>query len=453
MADYVDYERHLVVQFIKDTSTIDIALNNPEFDKNCFKDKLALNAFKWIKRRYQQNKPISKIKFHTESNVDAQELLKYDIPFEIENKNIEDVIDYLIKLKSKRILNDAANKIKKLVRKKDIEKKELENKAQELIFNVTNDFHENQGIYSMSDALEKLHEEFWEAQEGKSKLSGVPTGITSLDWALNGLPKKHLSVIAASTSRGKTSLAILVTLNAVKNGLKSANISLEMEAIEVVRKMVALDSLVPTSLFTKKFTDYEGKVKNKLENIFVSVKNNMNQAMNKLHELDLYISDTRGLDTTDIKARCRNIKREMGGLDIVVVDYLQMINMQSIEGDNKEQKTGQAVLELRNMASELNCHVMVLSQFHRVNTDGKPRMSHMRDSGRIEEIADEIILPYRPNFEDEDGTREEAKLIIDKGRTKGRSEIDMYFYPKIQYWRCAVDEDEQGPLDYIDPDI
>jgi hypothetical protein len=118
----------------------------------------------------------------------------------------------------------------------------------------------------------------------------------------------------------------------------------------------------------------------------------MNASFDRLHELDFYISDTRGLDTTDIKARCRNIKREMEGLDLVIVDYLQMINFNKMYGDNKEQKTGQAVLDLRNMASELDCHVMTLSQFHRINKDGPPSMHYMRYSGRIEEIADEFAL-------------------------------------------------------------
>jgi replicative DNA helicase len=448
--DYVDCERHLIIQFIKDVSNLDKALDNTEFDSNCFKDKLARESFKWLKKRYIQNKSISIVKFSTKTNFNAKKLLDYNIPFEVESKEIKDIIDYLIELKTRRKVYTLSNKFKQLSQEKELSKKEIENKAQELVFNTTNNFQNTKGIYSIEEALKEFHGEFWEIQDGKKKIAGFPTGIVSLDRALNGLPRTHESIIAASTSRGKTSLAILIALNSIKNQLKTAFISLEMITIEIVRKMIALDSKVPTSLYTRKFTDYEGNVKDQLKNIFNSVKNNMNASFDRLHELDFYISDTRGLDTTDIKARCRNIKREMEGLDLVIVDYLQMINFNKMYGDNKEQKTGQAVLDLRNMASELDCHVMTLSQFHRINKDGPPSMHYMRDSGRIEEIADEIILPYRPQFDEEDGSPEEASLIIDKGRTKGRSEVDMIFYPNIQYWRSKAVEENEGPLDIIE---
>lgn len=448
--DYVDCERHLITQFIKEPSNLDKALNNPEFDSNCFKDKLAKKSFKWLKKRYIDNKSISIVKFGTKTNFNAKKLLDYNIPFEVESKEIKDIIDYLIEMKTRRKVYVLSNKFKQLSQKKELTKKEIENKAQELVFNTTNNFQNTKGIYNIREALDEFYKEFWEIQEGEKKVVGFPTGIVSLDKALNGLPRTHESIIAASTSRGKTSLAILIALNSIKNELKTGFISLEMQAIEVIRKMIALDSMVPTSLYTQKFTNYEGNIKDKLKNIFNSVKNNMDASMERLFELDFYISDTRGLDTTDIKARCRNIKREMEGLDLVIIDYLQMINFNKMYGDNKEQKTGQAVLDLRNMASDLDCHVMTLSQFHRTNKDGVPSMHYMRDSGRIEEIADEIILPYRPHFDKEDGTPEEAKLIIDKGRTKGRSEVDMIFYPSIQYWRSKVVEDSEGPLELIE---
>src|SRR5690554_4514578 len=138
----------------------------------------------------------------------------------------------------------------------------------------------------------------------------------------------------------------------------------------------------------------------------------------------------------------------MEGLDVVIVDYLQMISHGP--GEKKSDRVGQTVLDLRNMAGELDCHVALLSQFNR-NVKGRPKMDYMRDSGQIEEIADEIILPYRPNYrEDNEGT-EEALLIIDKGRTVGTGTVKMMFYPSIQYWRDMALEESEGPIKIIKP--
>ena len=444
---HVDYERQLIVNILMDPSIIDEVIDS-DFDINCFTDNMAIQGYKWIRDRYMNNKPISKVKFQTESKVDALELLDNNIPFEIETTETNDICEYLVKRKTRIKLDNIGKEIRRVSQEEtELSKEELENKVQEIVFNATDNSKNNQGVYDIYSALNMFHQEFYDIQEGKKHLTGLPTGIPRLDYLTGGSQRKHLTVIGASTSIGKTSLAILWLLNMIKSGLKGAFISMEMDAIEVVRKLVALDSRVPTSLYTKKFTDKSGQPIDKQKKTFDYIKNNMELSMERLHELNCYISDTRGLSTADIKARCRKFAKEMGGLDIVVVDYLQMINHSP--GEKKSDRVGQTVLELRNMAGELDCNVTLLAQFNR-SANGRPKMEYMRDSGNIEEIADEIILPYRLNYRADNNGPEEAQLIIDKGRTVGTGAVDMIFYPSIQFWRDKVEEQQHGPLQIIE---
>ena len=242
-------------------------------------------------------------------------------------------------------------------------------------------------------------------------------------------------VIAASTSMGKTSLALRIALNLIKQDNRVLVNTLEMDSKEIMRKILSLDSRVPTSAYMNILSDIQGDSKD--------------AAIERLLDKRLIVNEKRGITTNEIKATTRKIINKRGNIDLLIVDYLQLINMR--DGDTREQKIGNAVLALRNLAGELDIPIILLSQFNR-SRKGTPKMEYMRGSGRIEEIADEILLPYRPEFEEKESDKymEKAKIIIDKGRTSGTGIIDMKFYPKIQYWQDGYEYENDGAIEIIE---
>ena len=419
-------EKQVLATVLKRKKLVDDLIENLSLD--CFTDKTCREAYKWIEGKYKQGESVSQTKLQVNTDIDVEELISEGMN-EIEFK---DQLEVLQNERTKRQVQRVLREGYKETERNDDINEALDN-ITEKIFDINYDPKHNDHIYYNNELLNEFFDQIAKIKNGEEIFKGIPTGFPKLDSVLGGLQRGHLTVIAASTSIGKTSLALKIGLNLVRQGNRVLINSLEMDHNEIMTKLVALDSNVPTSDYMRAITKPQEK--------------NMNVTLNNLMDKDLIVSDKRGLTTNEIKARARRIIRKEGSLDLLIVDYLQMITM--IDGDNREQKTGNAVLSLRNLASELDIPIVLLSQFNR-SRKGKPKMEYMRDSGRIEEIADEILLPYRPEFEDKtDKYREEAKLIIDKGRTVGTGVIDMHFYPKIQLWQDEYEFMNDGEIEII----
>jgi len=135
-------------------------------------------------------------------------------------------------------------------------------------------------------------------------------------------------------------------------------------------------------------------------------------------------------------------------LDLIVVDYLQMIRHEGV--DNLANRVGDSVTQLRTLAGDLKTPLILLSQLNR-KVDGRPSISHLRNSGMIEEVADEVWLLWRPEYEQEKKrqepkVRQQAELIMGKGRTKGTGYVPLWWYPKLQTFRDDIVEDNEGSL-------
>ena len=408
----IKYERQAVLTALRNENAIDDLVE--KLNKEVFTDDLSLKTFNWIKEKYNQNEDISLIDLDDQTNLDAEKLTDVSIQ-ELEYDNLLKVLQ---KLYQRRKLYKGAKEIVELTKNTDLSIEELNNKAQDKIFNITYNPESGENIYDMFDVLNKFHEKVIEIQESDGKVSGINTGIVTMDKALKGLHPGHLFTIAAPTHHGKTSLSLQIALNLIKREKSVAMFSLEMDAVEIGRKLVALESHVPTSAYQQKLESYQKK--------------NMEATFDRLMDLHFTLSDERGLTPADIKAKCRKIKRTKD-IDLIVIDYLQ--NMTYSQGENKEDRIGKTVLNLRNLAGELKVPIILNSQMNR-SVEGKPSMSQTRGSGRIEEISDEVLIIYRNNFEP--GARsgiEEVKIIVEKGRTTGGCKMTMDFYRDIQAWR------------------
>ncbi len=395
-----------------------------------FLDSQAQIIFDLLLKQYQQDNKISRTKLL----IDLQSQNAVSKPEEIIDRltsgfntvdELQPTIDLIKKDYQRSLLKRASNKINDLTEVDDLSIDDYQARAQEIIFQATSESNDlEKHIYNMEDALMESFSKYMDRKHKKADV-GLRSGFISLDNLIGGFKRGHLNVIAASTSMGKTAFAINIAKNVLKRKAKVAMISLEMDATEVIDRMVIQESQVNGWKYTQGETnDQEDK--------------RVSKALDNLHELPLMISDERGLNTAQIRARLRKFKAQMDGLDLAVVDYLQMIQLPEEHAQNTARAVGQIVLQLRNLASELEVPIILISQISRSftsRTDKRPVLSDLRDSGNIEEVADGVIFLYRHAHTsakareeaEAEGTENDTDVIVAKQRTGQTGSIKLYF--------------------------
>ncbi|MCF8008409.1 MAG: AAA family ATPase [Halanaerobiales bacterium] len=350
---------------------------------------------------------------------------------------IKPTIDIIKKNHQKDLLLRASKKIDKLAKEKlDLEISEYQSRAQEIIFKATNESSDlDKHIYTMEEALIKSFEAYLKRKENKVDI-GLQSGFISLDNLIGGFKKGHLTVIAASTSMGKTTFAINIAKNVLKRREPTAIISLEMEAQEIVDRMIIQEAKINGWKYNQGETNQQEDKR-------------ISKTLDDLHEFPLAISDERGLNVAQIRARLRKFKAQMGDLSLVIVDYLQMIRLPEDHSQNTARAVGEVVLQLRNLASELEVPIILISQISRSFTsrqDKRPVLSDLRDSGNIEEIADGVIFLYRHAHTsaaarekaEAEGREQDTEIIIAKQRTGQTGSIKLLF--------------EENYISFVDPE-
>jgi len=254
---------------------------------------------------------------------------------------------------------------------------------------------------------------------------GLRTGFISLDNLIGGFKKGHLNVIAASTSMGKTAFAINIAKNVLNRKVPVAIISLEMEAQEIIDRMIIQEAGINGWRYNQGETGAEEDKR-------------ISAALDKLYELPLLISDERGINVAQIRARLRKFKAQLNNLGLIIIDYLQMIQLPEEQFTNTARAVGEIVLQIRNLASELEVPIILISQISRsftIRQDKRPVLSDLRDSGNIEEIADGVIFLYRHAHTsvaarekaEQEGKASDTEVIIAKQRTGQTGSVKLYF--------------------------
>lgn len=432
----IEIECQALSSVFEDNTLLDDLIE--ECNKDYFTNNICKKLFLWIKKNYNENKNVSIIRAKKETDIN----LEFVINNGIATMDYEFVLEKLNELYIRRKIGQAGKEIFKLSKKEGLEIKDYQHKAQEIIFNNTqNNNTKDKGLYSLEDSLEKLYKKIVELQENEEgkKIQGIKTNYPQIDKKTGGLKRGHLIVVGARTSMGKTAFAINLSYKLLKNGNKGLIVSLEMNHDEISQRLLSLDSRVPSS-------DYDKFGLTKPQ------KKNMDSSLSRLMNMNLTISDKRGMTVSDIRARCRKLSRK-NNLDFIVIDYLQRIPMSGSFNKNTSQKIGEMVNRLRDMAGELNCPVILISQLKRYDTSELPSISYLRNSGEIEEIADDIWLLHRAGYNDEENNEDkglkEGKVIIAKGRTSGTEKCDFYWYPEILYWQDETIYRSEGDIKII----
>jgi replicative DNA helicase len=276
-----------------------------------------------------------------------------------------------------------------------------------------------QNFLALKDELQTAYERIENLHAGGNKLRGIPTGFVKLDNLLSGLQKSELVIIGARPSVGKTSLALDIARQAALAGHAVGFFSLEMAREEIIDRVISAASQVPL------WRIRTGRIQDDGEFTMIQ------KALDKLSAVKFFIDDSPSLNVLQMRSMARRLQVEHG-LDLLVVDYLQLIKPRG-STDNVVQQITEISRGLKSLARELKVPVLALSQLSRgvEQRDHKiPRLSDLRDSGSIEQDADVVAFIYRKDKTEAELTPEEAnltKIIIAKHRNGPTGEIELNF--------------------------
>ncbi|WP_239615426.1 replicative DNA helicase [Cohnella mopanensis] len=274
------------------------------------------------------------------------------------------------------------------------------------------------GFISIRDVLMEVFEKVEFLYNHKGGVSGIPSGFVDLDKMTNGFQRSDLIIVAARPSVGKTAFALNVAQNvAVRASETVAIFSLEMSAPQLVQRIVCAESNVDA---TRMRTGHlEGDDWEKLS-----------MAIGALSEAQIYIDDTPGITVSDIRAKCRRLKKEKG-LGMILIDYLQLIQGRGKAGENRQQEVSEISRTLKQIARELEVPVIALSQLSRgveQRQDKRPMMSDLRESGSIEQDADIVAFLYRDDYYDKESEKKNIiEIIIAKQRNGPVGTVELVF--------------------------
>ena len=326
-----------------------------------------------------------------------------------------------------RRLQQAAAEISSLSFNEEREIDEILDETEKKVFGVSRKYLKNAFIpidtllTSAFDRIDDLH-------KYSGKLRGLSTGFPDLDNLLAGLQKSDLIILAARPSVGKTSFALDIARQAaIKNKEGVGIFSLEMSKEQLVDRMLCAQANV--SLWKMRTGNLSDKEDN---NDFAKI----GEAMGKLAEAPIYIDDSGTLSNMEIRAKARRLQMEKG-LGLIVIDYLQLMEGRGKYGDNRVQEIAEISRGLKSIARELNIPILALAQLSRAveaTNPAIPKLSHLRDSGSIEQDADIVMFIYRKaadrNFNPADlpsDERYKAEIHIAKHRNGPTGRVDLFF--------------------------
>ena len=264
-------------------------------------------------------------------------------------------------------------------------------------------------------------------------VTGLSTGFVGLDKITTGLHEGNLIILAARPAMGKTALALNIAKHVATMERKPVVIfSLEMGAEELIERMVASEGMIPGyHLKTGNLSTDEWK--------------RLVHAQSNLYDVPIFVDDTAGIRISDIRSKARKLSQEMGGLGIIIIDYLQLIT--GSKRENRQQIVSEISRELKILAKDLRVPVIALSQLSRSveqRQDKRPMLSDLRESGSIEQDADIVAFLYREAYyqkkqADSQEANNVTELILEKNRHGSLGTVKLYFHKEYTKFSSVED--------------
>lgn len=299
----------------------------------------------------------------------------------------------------------------------------------------------------LSDTFDKIENLY----SARGVVTGIDTGFVDLNKMTSGLQKGDLIIIAARPSMGKTALTLTIGQNAALLGNVVAIFSLEMSKESLTQRMMCSEGRVNShSLRTG--------------HLYADDWTRLAEGVDRLWKCNLFIDDTTDMSALEMRSKCRRLKAEHG-LDLVIVDYLQLMRGSSKDAESRNYEITEIARGLKNLAREMDCPVIALSQLSRKvesREDKRPMLSDLRESGSIESEADIVGFIYRPTYyarkevisldDDEGGgpisnnDAEEAEFIIAKQRNGPTGTVRLAFIPSFARFENLAKRSEDNLL-------
>jgi replicative DNA helicase len=347
----------------------------------------------------------------------------------------------------RRLLNTAAE-ISELGYQEDEEIETILDTAEKKLFGVSQKYLKNVFL-PIDNLLTEAFDRIDELHKQSGKLRGLPTGFPDLDNLLAGLQKSDLVILAARPSVGKTSLALdIARQSASKSKVPVGIFSLEMSKEQLVDRLLCAQANV--SLWRMR----TGKLSDKEEDNDFS---RIGDAMGQLSEAPIYIDDSASSNIMEIRTKARRLQVEKG-LGLLIIDYLQLMEGRGKYGDNRVQEVSEITRGLKGIARELNIPVLALSQLSRaveITRPAIPKLSHLRESGSIEQDADVVMFIYRKaadrgyNYDELSETEKHiAEIHIAKHRNGPTGKMNLFFDENTVSFKNIAKSNVEEPPEY-----
>ena len=273
----------------------------------------------------------------------------------------------------------------------------------------------NEGLIKVADTLDETVQVINELSLNDGDITGVATGLSTIDLKLSGLQPAQLILLAARPAMGKTALGLTMAWNAAREGKSVAFFSLEMSTLQLNYRLLSMVSMIDLEQVMN------GRIKDdEWELLF--------RATKEIAQKDIYVDETPGITLSEMRSKLKRLKAEVG-VDLVVIDYLQLMQADGRQ-ENRQNEIASISRGLKSLSKELNCPILSLAQLSREadkRADHKPILSDLRESGAIEQDADVVMLLYREDYYDEEENPNIAKVIVAKHRNGATGTLDLFF--------------------------
>ncbi|QBG49039.1 replicative DNA helicase [Verrucomicrobia bacterium S94] len=410
---------------------------------DCFYDRRHQALFEQLQEMSQANVPMDALtigEWLKKNNV-LDKVGGYDYLVQLQDStlvpaHVEFYCDIVMEKKLYRSLIEKSSEAIDKAYQGEVNASELISAAQEDLFSLSVN-----GAEKIPDWKESVRGAFEEIENADPNqlVTGVTTGFIGLNERLGGLHKTDMIVLAARPAMGKTSLALNIAENAALgihgDPVPVAVFSLEMSREQLVKRMLFCNARLPMHRAKGRGLTPDEHAK-------------LTSAVDRLSKAKIYIDDTPGLEAVEMRSRARRMK-ERYGIGLVVIDYLQLMNFSKFASDGRQRETMAISGAVKAMAKELDVPVIVLSQLSRAaesTGDNIPKLSHLRDSGAIEQDADMVWLLYRPSYYakgDERNSDNLAILDVAKYRHGATGEVKLSFIREYTRFEDRAEFEDQ----------
>lgn len=325
--------------------------------------------------------------------------------------------DVVARASTRRKMLGAADSIRQFALDEELPIDKVINEAEQALFAVSNNQMKREFV-PIEAAASEYYDELERLLEIGVGTIGMPTGFNDLDGLLGGFQKSDLIVFAGRPGMGKTSWMLSVALNLARRDRRVAIFTMEMGVEQMVQRLISMETGIRIQQL-------------RTANISAREHTRLTEAIGRISNLPLFIDDTPSITPIEMRTKCRRLQHEFG-LDIVMVDYMQLMSAGRAYENNRVQEISYISRSLKELARELNVTVLSTAQLSRAverREDKRPQLSDLRESGTIEQDADAVLFLYRDEVYNEDTTEfpNQADVLLSKHRHGPTGAVQLYF--------------------------